>query len=311
MLSTSNLKTFIAVVETASFTTAAVRLHATQSGVSQQIAKLEEQLDVQLIDRTVNGASPTPAGKRLYEKALMIIDLLVQAESEARAFRKGLEGSVHIGLMPALTRVIAGPVHRRVIKNHPNLAIQITEQVSTDLIQSVLKGDIEFAIVPMFEAPESIFCQPLRTTYEVLVQASKPGDHHGHPIDLRGLHPMRLVLQSPGSIRREKILNELRAYGIEVKEVISIDSMFGTFEFVNQTEFVAILPAIMMVPEAFNRRLCIRPISNPQIGLDLIAIENKTKRNPQVGSMLLREYVCEIDQAHCQLDSLWQSPRAT
>ena len=162
MLSTSNLKTFIAVVETASFTTAAVRLHATQSGVSQQIAKLEEQLDVQLIDRTVNGASPTPAGKRLYEKALMIIDLLVQAESEARAFRKGLEGSVHIGLMPALTRVIAGPVHRRVIKNHPNLAIQITEQVSTDLIQSVLKGDIEFAIVPMFEAPESIFCQCMK-----------------------------------------------------------------------------------------------------------------------------------------------------
>ncbi|NCX04150.1 MAG: hypothetical protein EBV72_14975 [Betaproteobacteria bacterium] len=47
----------------------------------------------------------------------------------------------------------------------------------------------------------------------------------------------------------------------------------------------------------------IRPLSNPRINLDLIAIENKTKRNPLVGSMLLGAYVCEIDQAHCQLDS--------
>ena len=84
-----------------------------------------------------------------------------------------------------------------------------------------------------------------------------------------------------------------------------------TFFSMLEINYPVLLTPIMMVPEAFNRGLCIRPISNPQIGLDLIAIENKTKRNPQVGSMLLREYVCEIDQAHCRLDSVWQSPRAT
>ncbi|NBT72279.1 MAG: LysR family transcriptional regulator [Betaproteobacteria bacterium] len=235
MLSISSLRTFMAVVETASFTAAALRLHATQSGVSQRIAKLEHQLKVQLFLRTPQGATATLAGRQLYQRASAILGLLSEAETELGLFAGGLEGSIHIGLMPALMRSVAGPVQRRLIAQHPNLEIRLTELVSSDLIQSVLRSEIDFAIVPRFDAPDSVLMTSLGSTYEVLVLANRYIENHGQPVDLGQQRPLSLVLQSPGSIRRDSILERLKSAGIKVDQVVNIDSMFGTFEYIEDT----------------------------------------------------------------------------
>ncbi len=73
MLSLAALQALVAVIEEGSFTRAAGRLAATQSGVSQRIAKLERNLDVVLL-RAPAGVMPTSAGQALYRKCVAILD---------------------------------------------------------------------------------------------------------------------------------------------------------------------------------------------------------------------------------------------
>jgi DNA-binding transcriptional LysR family regulator len=68
MLSLSGLQALVAVIEEESFTKAAERLNATQSGVSQQIAKLEGALDVVLLRRGPPRGAPPPARPPRYPK---------------------------------------------------------------------------------------------------------------------------------------------------------------------------------------------------------------------------------------------------
>jgi DNA-binding transcriptional LysR family regulator len=169
----------------------------------------------------------------------------------------------------------------------------------------VLRGEIDFAIVPRFDAPDSVLMTSLGSTYEVLVLANRYIENHGQPVDLGQQRPLSLVLQSPGSIRRDGILERLKSTGIKVDQVVNIDSMFGTFEYIEATDFAAILPAVMMLKEAENRQLCIRPILRPQIDLDLISIENKVTRNPSIGALLKLEYASELATVERRLATFW------
>lgn len=103
MLSPANMRAFTAVVEERSFTAAARRLNATQSGVSQQVAKLERHLGVALLMRGNQFATPTPAGRQLYLRSIAILRELSATEAALREYGHGIAGSVVVGLMPAIS----------------------------------------------------------------------------------------------------------------------------------------------------------------------------------------------------------------
>lgn len=104
MISLSGMQALVAVVEEGSFTRAAHRLSATQSGVSQQIGKLERRLDVILLRRSPSGVDPTPAGHALYRKSVAVLEEIARAKTEARSYAGGMTGTIRLELMPALTR---------------------------------------------------------------------------------------------------------------------------------------------------------------------------------------------------------------
>ena len=97
MLSPANMRTFTAVVEEGSFTAAARRLNATQSGVSQQVAKLERHLGVALLVRGNQRATPTPGGRQLYLRSIAILRELSATEAALREYGHGIAGSVAVG----------------------------------------------------------------------------------------------------------------------------------------------------------------------------------------------------------------------
>ena len=99
-----HLRTFVVVYQERSFTSAASRVYATQSGLSMQIKELEEHLGVQLFERSTRGVLPTAAGSRYYERALRILRELDDARREIRVLKGELLGSVAIGVMPTISR---------------------------------------------------------------------------------------------------------------------------------------------------------------------------------------------------------------
>jgi len=273
------MQALVAVIEEGSFTKAAERLAATQSGISQRIAKLERSLDVVLLVRAPAGVTTTSAGQALYRKCVAILDEAARAEMEVRSYAGSLAGTIRLGLMPALTRSLMGPVLRRYAAGHPNVTINAVEAVSTDLVERVKLDELDIAIVPVFDAPPSLRCQAVGSSPEVLVGRGHRHPLHMKPVSLAELGSMKLILQSAGNIRRERILGHLRARGIEVSSLMNLDSMFGTLEYVDSSDYLTVLPEIMVIPEIEHGSLCVRPIKDKGFTLDMMAIQ--PTRRPQ------------------------------
>src|SRR5579872_694780 len=94
------VRAVIAVCEEGSFTRAAARENATQSGISQHVAAAERTLGVKLFERSPTGVTPTPAGQRYYKRCLDAVGQLDRAGEEARGFSGRVSGDLRIGLIP-------------------------------------------------------------------------------------------------------------------------------------------------------------------------------------------------------------------
>ena len=96
MLDTDQLRSFLAIVDSGSFTKAADRVHKTQSAVSMHIRRLEEQLGCTLFVKQGRGARLTEEGEKLIEFARRIVQ--VEAGAFAALSRKGLRGAARLGI---------------------------------------------------------------------------------------------------------------------------------------------------------------------------------------------------------------------
>src|SRR5580698_2512756 len=92
------IRAVIAVCEEGSFTRAAARENATQSGISQHVSAAERTLGIKLFERSPSGVKPTPAGQRYYKRCLDAVGQLDSASDEVRGFAGVVSGDLRIGL---------------------------------------------------------------------------------------------------------------------------------------------------------------------------------------------------------------------
>jgi DNA-binding transcriptional LysR family regulator len=112
------------------------------------------------------------------------------------------------------------------------------------------------------------------------------------------LSPIRIILQPAGNLRRERILTSLKAAQVEIVETLDLDSTLGTLEFVANSDFAAILPAMTMEPEIHDKALCVRPIRSHSLQLDLIAIEPSRRDPSPIAGLLAAAFAESIGQVN-------------
>src|SRR5438309_10786741 len=96
MLDLELLRSFVSVVDSGGFTRAGERVHRTQSTVSQQIKRLEDDIGQPLLNRTAKDVTPTEAGERLLSYARRLLSLAEEARDVVT--RPGNEGAVRLGV---------------------------------------------------------------------------------------------------------------------------------------------------------------------------------------------------------------------
>src|SRR5918999_5667365 len=136
------VRAVIAVCEEGSFTRAAERENATQSGISQHVAAVERALGVKLFDRAASGVVPTPAGLRYYRSCVEAVGMLESAFEHARALAGSVTGDLRIGLMPTFTRAVLAPVLEEFVPQHPDVRLHIVEGYSALLTDMVMADQL-------------------------------------------------------------------------------------------------------------------------------------------------------------------------
>lgn len=268
-----HLKYFVAVFEEGSFSAGAQRVNATQSGLSMHVRQLEDRYQVQLLYRSSTGVTPTEAGRLFYRDAVRVLHAASEAEANLRSLSGTVTGHVTVGLMPTFTRAVLGPALTKFASDYPNVKISVREAYSGELSRQVLAGELDFAVVPAFDADDRLHARLMGNDREFLVVSKDSGIGADGTVRLADLSPIDLVLPSPENVRRRKIDQYLAKHGIEVGHLMELDSMFATLDLVATSEWATILPGILCLPDLNGNTRKVIPIVEPELSVEYLRIE--------------------------------------
>lgn len=166
-----SLRIFDAVYRTGSFIAAAQQLHTVQSNVTAHIKKLEEELQVQLLERSNGPVHLTPAGHTLLPHAQQ----LLHTHDTACALFAGDTppcGSLRIGAMESTAALRLPPVLAQLYQAHPQIDLQLRTGPTAALLEDLLRGTIDCALVAGQPPQPRWWAQPVFEEELVLVSGN-------------------------------------------------------------------------------------------------------------------------------------------
>src|SRR6201990_2794461 len=145
MLDLELLRSFVSVVDSGGFTRAGERVHRTQSTVSQQIKRLEEDVGQPLLNRSGKDVTPTEAGERLLSYARRLLSLAEEARDVLT--RPGNEGAVRLGIPEDFAAYRLAKLLASCSRARPGPRLDVRANQSTYLKRDLERGEIDLALV--------------------------------------------------------------------------------------------------------------------------------------------------------------------
>ena len=172
------LRHFVAVVDTSNLSRAAERVAISQPALTRSIKNLEDLLGVLLLDRKPRGVVPTEAGISLYHHAKMVLNDCARLTTDVSAFKRGLAGTVQVGIAAMFSTHIVDNVAIDMARQHPGVSMVIAQGFFEDLLRELLDGrlDLIFANFPPVAVPAELIIEPLCTVTSSVVAGAK------HPV---------------------------------------------------------------------------------------------------------------------------------
>jgi DNA-binding transcriptional LysR family regulator len=186
------LRYFVAVAEELHFRRAAARLHISQPPLSQQIAALEDELGVRLLERTRRRVEMTPAGEAFLRDARATLAELDVAVSTARAIDAGQEGVLRVGFVGSALLSIVPSTVQRFRRTRPGIEIELRERSTVEQLRAVSTGLVDVGLVrPPIETDESLH------TEVVMRERTVAAIPEGHPLARLRRVPLRRLATQP------------------------------------------------------------------------------------------------------------------
>jgi LysR family hydrogen peroxide-inducible transcriptional activator len=143
------LKYFCAIADTGSFSRAAQQAHVSQPALSQQIAKLEDELGTQLFDRLGRSVRLTELGRTFLPRARAVLHDLESARSDIVEKKTSITGSISIGVIPTIAPYFLPPLLATFSQKYPEAQVTIAEEITPLLLERLRVGTMDVAIVAL------------------------------------------------------------------------------------------------------------------------------------------------------------------
>ena len=229
------LQSFVAIVETGSFTRAGERMHLTQSTISQQMRRLEQQLGCPLLDRSGRQVVTTAQGETLLGLARRILGLLAQAGDRvgetSLPLRLGVPEDFAAGAMTAVLAAFA--------RQYPEVRLEVQSDLSHALWQAFEAGELDLALIKQGRGQG----EPIARWREPLAWV----DSRDWPAGERD--PVPLVVFPNEGLYRRQITDALDARGIPWRIAYVSASLASLQGAVSAGIGVSLLPTRLLQPD--------------------------------------------------------------
>jgi LysR family transcriptional regulator, hca operon transcriptional activator len=290
-----HLRYFIAVADAGSLTVAAEqKLHTSQPSLSRQIRDLEQEVGVQLINRSAHGIELTSAGKAFLDHARTA---LLQAEAAKEAalraahlarptFALGFLSGSEIGLLPQVTRILRD--------DFPGIEIRLSSDFSPALAKALMRSKLDAAFMRPEEHMGDLAYRRVRTDPLIFVF---PSDHR--LASQAAVAPQEIAKETfllpsnTAPAMRRLVLEYFNRAGVDLKPEHEVHNVVHAISMITSTRAVMLLPAY--TKQFLPGSITTRPVNGEVPTLDLIIAYHKANNSPIL--KLLLSSVGKLDEA--------------
>ncbi len=275
------LKVFCDLVESRSFSRAAVRNFITQSAVSQQVKNLEAKFETQLLRRDGKTVSPTPAGRIFYERSRAILDSFEHMQLEMKSIGQDMAGSVRVATIYSVGLHEMSVVIKTFLKIYPKVNLHVEFSKGSRVYEDCLRGALDLGIVTYPEPRKGLRIISLPADKLVLICAPDHPLARRHHVDIGKLHEQNYVAWEKGMASRTALDRIFQEYGIHVNIVMEFDNIETIKRSVEIGAGVSIVPLLSVQKEVQTGSLVQIHISDKALYRQLgIIVRSKQPLSP-------------------------------
>jgi len=240
-----HLQALLAISDHGSFSDAAVALGTVQSNISSRIAKLEKELETELVDRS--SGKLTEAGSIVIERSRRIVAEVNAITADVSELTRDIRGTVTLGMIGTAGRWIVPLLLEAQRQKFPHIELRITEGTNSTLEPRVVDGTIDMAVLGWPASAPELKDSSLYSEDLVVIA------HHTHPIasrknaiSLTELADYDLLLPSTGTPIRREIDMASDKLGIKLKPIVELDGIRTLASMTFDGYGPSILPATLL-----------------------------------------------------------------
>ncbi len=252
-----HLQALVGIADTGSFSAAALSIGTVQSNVSAHVARLERELDVQLVDRA--SGRLTDEGEVVVARARRVMQEIEAMVADVTALRQEIVGTVRLGMIGTTGRWLVPQLFDLLRMRHPHIHLNVAEGSSVQLEQQLASGQLDLAVVTFPLSGDEILAAQL---FDEDLMVVLPRDHplcSQASIALEDLAQLELLLPAPGTALRAEIDVATVPARVELVPAMELDGVRLIASLAFDGYGPAILPATA-VPGHLRGRFSVLPV---------------------------------------------------
>jgi LysR family nitrogen assimilation transcriptional regulator len=272
------LESFVRVAELGSFSKAARVLDIAQPALSRQVRLLETDLRETLLLRNGRGVTLTPAGRRLFDHGVQILQQVAQARADLGAERDAPVGQVTIGLPPSIGRRLTQPLIEAFRAQMHRARVTIVEGLSAHIAEWIASGRADLGLLYNPEPTPALEFRPLLHEPLCLVMPRPRGARRPPPtVPLRELAGVPLILPERHQVLRRLLESQAMLADVALAVACEVSSIPSIIDLVCARMGSAVLPASAVAASGRERELGVRRIVDPELPSVLCLAQSATK----------------------------------
>ncbi|SPP91232.1 MULTISPECIES: hydrogen peroxide-inducible genes activator [Bradyrhizobium] len=288
-LTLRQLRYFDALARHGHFGRAAEACSISQPALSMQIKELEETLGGLLLERSARQVALTRFGEELAQRVRDILRSVDELGDFARASQDRFAGRLRIGMIPTIAPYLLPKITKNLTRMHPELDIRVRETMTPRLIQELVEGRLDTAIVALPVSEPSLTEVALFEEKFLLV---RPGADEGTPVPSREMmREMRLLLLEEGHCFRDQALSFCNMQSAPPREMLDANSLSTLVQMVSAGIGVTLIPEMAVPVETRSASVSLARFRDPEPSRTIGMVWRKT--SPLARQLLqISEVVC-------------------
>ncbi|NLJ77088.1 MAG: LysR family transcriptional regulator [Peptococcaceae bacterium] len=243
------LEYVLAVAKFHNFTRAAEEIKISQSSLSQQISKLENELGTNLFVRTTRSVHLTPAGAEFIKHAQRIMSEVKEARRSIQDYVSMVKGELAFGTIPVIGSYNVPNLLKSFQDNYPGIKMRIVEEQCEDLLSMLQSAKIDVAMTQMSKNDNNLKFYPLLSDRMVLVTSSRHPLANKETININELRNEKLIMTPRTSGHHHDFCRACEIAGFTPNIVIKCSIVKTMLSFVREEIGITVLSSKVAAAE--------------------------------------------------------------